>query len=289
MKNKIVVIIGPTASGKTNLAIKIAQNCNGEIINADAFQVYKELNIGTARASEEEKKQAIFHLDGEISIYDEWDIKIFKDKAIKLINDLIKENKLPIIIGGSHLYIDALIYNYDLENTPPRTNKYEKYTKEELFGMLLKKNEETANKIGINNKRRLERALEIYDFNGSLVKKNEQLYKPIIIQTFLPREELYQKINKRVEIMIKNGWQEEVEKIYKKDNEIEKLQALKAIGYKTILESIKNSIPIDIEKIKLDTRHYAKKQLTWIKHHYNDQILYTGMNLNEIIKTINNV
>jgi tRNA dimethylallyltransferase len=205
MKHKIIVIIGATATGKTGLAIKLANTFSGEIVNADAFQIYKEIAIGTARASEEERKQATFHLDGELSIYDEWNIKVFQTKAFEIIDDIIARNKMPIIVGGSFLYVEALVKNYNLSNTNIRNDKYNDLSVEELFEKANKINPIAANKI-INNKKRLVRMLQLFDNSEfELNAQNEPKYEPIYVYTYMDREKIYERINLRCDIMIKQG------------------------------------------------------------------------------------
>lgn len=278
-KPQVIVIIGPTASGKTSLAIKIANDFNGEIINADAFQNYAEMKIGTARATDDERKQAIFHLDGEISITDKWDIKKFQEVANELIAQIINKNKIPIIVGGSHMYVDVLIYNYDLR-APVRNGKYDDKTAAELYDLLLKKDIELAKKIA-NNKKRLARALEIIDSGNIINKKNDQLYTPLFIECTVERDKLYKKINDRVDLMFKAGWKDEVVNIMNKYKDFEKMNACKAIGYIDIINAINNKTSINIDHIKQLTRNYAKRQLTWIKHHYNNQLKFNN-NYDEI-------
>lgn len=285
---KIIVIVGPTATGKTALAIKLAKQFNGEIINADAFQVYQELNIGTAKATVDERKQAIFHLDDCISIFDEWNIKIFQTKANNLIDELSAKKKMPIIVGGSHLYISALIDNYDLSSSA-RDDQYDKWDNEKLYKNVLKLDPLMKDKIDANNHRRLVRALQILKQKKNLRTKNKPLYEPIYICTNASREVIYERINKRFGSMIAD-WKKEVMDLYKKYgyDKLINLQAFKAIGYSNILNAIANNSTIDEEKIKQVTRNYAKKQLTWIRHHYLDCLYYDPDKYNVLIKEINN-
>ncbi|MDR0340745.1 MAG: tRNA (adenosine(37)-N6)-dimethylallyltransferase MiaA [Mycoplasmataceae bacterium] len=270
----ILVVIGPTASSKTKIAIELAKKFNGEIINADAFQIYKELNIGTAKATNEETKQAIFHLNGERSIYEKWDINEFLIEAKKIVHNILSKNKMPILVGGSNLYIDALINNYDLSKVKERSNKYDSCSNDELYNMLLNLNKDKALEIGTNNRQRLLRAVEIVNTGGDFKSRHAKAYQPIYIMNNLSREEIYQKINKRVEKMLELGWVDEVENLYIKDKNIDQLNAFKAIGYKTILNSLICHTKLNIDEIKQATRNYAKQQLTWIRHHYENIIFY---------------
>jgi len=284
--DKIIVIVGPTGSGKTKLAIDIAKAINGEIINADAFQVYKEISIGTAKATQEEIKQVKFYLNSEKSIYEPWDIKIFQDECKDIINKIISKKKIPIVVGGSNLYIDALINNYDL-SADPRDDKYDNLTNEEIYKQLFSLNPEIAKKIDLNNRKRLIRALQINSSNQSYHKKNPKLYDCFIIYSKpTSKEEMYDKINNNVDKMIKNGWKEEIENLYKKDKNVGNLNAFKAIGYQEILNSIINGSDINVDLIKQRTRQYAKRQITWINHHYQDLHVFND-NLISILKDIN--
>lgn len=273
---KIIVIIGPTSSGKSNLAIKVAKEFNCEIINADCFQVYKELNIGTNKPKKEEMNDVKHHLVDFISINDEWDIKKFKEHSEEIIDN---SNKTMIVTGGSNLYIDALINNYDLNNEK-RSNKFSHFSNEEMFDKLKLINEELANKIGVENRKRLERALEN---NGVMNQKKNIKYKCFIIFVNPNREYLYSKINNRVDEMILDGLLDEVKQISNNKN----LNALKAIGYKEI---IKNDFILDKETINLikkNTRNYAKRQLTWCRNKFNsDLTLDSYENLDPIFNRI---
>jgi tRNA dimethylallyltransferase len=179
-----------------------------------------------------------------------------------------------------------LIYNYDL-SAPPRNNKFDDYSCEQLCEYIEKNDKTVLEKIDCKNKRRLIRAAQIIDSGNQLHVKNKPLYNPIIIETSLPsKEELYDTINKNVDKMFNSGWKQEVIDLYKKDNDIGKLNAFKAIGYPEILNSIINNTNVDIDKIKQKTRQYAKRQLTWIKYHYSAHPIYNQKNLNEIFDYI---
>ncbi|GMO23455.1 MAG: tRNA (adenosine(37)-N6)-dimethylallyltransferase MiaA [Mycoplasmoidaceae bacterium] len=283
--DKIIVIIGPTGSWKTKLAVKLAKEYNGEVINADAFQVYKEISIGTSKATTKEMDGVKFHLNGDISIYDSWDIKIFQEKAKKIIAQIVKSKKIPIIVGGSNLYIDALIYNYDL-SAPARDDKYESMDCPSLYELLKNKDSSIAKTVDKENKRRLVRALQIIDSGKPFRHKQEIIYDPMFVYSYIDKDILYKKINDNVDEMISNGWKAEIEKLYKKDKDISKLNAFKAIGYQEILDSILVNKKIDIDKIKQKTRQYAKRQLTWIKYHYTNPFIYTSNNYEELTKKI---
>lgn len=287
MLPKVIVIVGPTSTKKTSLAIKLANKINGEIISADAFQVYKELNVGVNKPTSKQLKLAKFHLINYISINEPWDIAIFQKTANEIINKIITNKKIPIICGGSNLYIDSLIKNYDLTGSKQRSNNYEHLTNEELYNHVFKIDPNTAQKIGINNRKRLLRAYEILNEKNSLSKKNSPLYKPLyILCQHNTRQELYEKINTKVLEMINNGWKDEVKALIKIKPNISQLNAFKAIGYEYILRAIKNNQPVDIAKIQQDTRRYAKRQLTWIRHHYQTDLIFNQTNEKEIINQV---
>lgn len=285
----IVVIIGPTATNKTKFAIELAKQINGEIINADAFQVYKQLNIGVNKPTEEQLKQVNFHLINCINTDQKWDIKKFQDEANKIIRQLIVNHKIPIVVGGSHLYVDALIKNYDLSSFKERDNEFENFSTQELFEKF-ETIDSTKAKTICNNRQRLIRALQIYAHAHSCISpmnnKNKSLYKSLIIFCNDERQVIYEKINQRVDKMINNGWIDEVQTLIHQYTNINKLNAFKAIGYQEIYHALINNTKVDIEKIKQRTRQYAKRQLTWIKHHYEQPLIFNQNNMNEIFTKV---
>ena len=287
MLPKVIVIVGPTSTKKTSLAIKLANKINGEIISADAFQVYKELNVGVNKPTSKQLKLAKFHLINYISINESWDIAIFQKTANKIIDQIINHKKIPIICGGSNLYIDALIKNYDLSCFKQRSNNYDHLSNENLYNHIFKIDANIAQKIGINNRKRLLRAYEILNEKNSLTKRNSPLYKPLyILCEHNTRQELYEKINTKVLEMINNGWKDEVKDLIEKNQNINQLNAFKAIGYEQIFQAIKHNQPVDIAKIQKDTRRYAKRQLTWIRHHYQTALVFNQKNEKEIINQV---
>lgn len=286
---KLIIIVGPTASGKSPLALKIAKDFNLSIINADAFQVYKELNAGINKPTIQELKEVKHFFINSKSIYDEWHLKKFKDEVYELI-DNSKENVF-VVCGGSNLYIDSIIKNYHLVDVD-ETLQYINFTNDQLYERLKKLDSEEANKISVNNRKRLEQALRIIESNNNQKKsemdKNnfDQKYKYILISTKIPRESLYQKINSRVLEMINLGWKQEVKSLLEKDQNIMELNSLKAIGYKEVYDSIINDKDIDIESIQKKTRNYAKRQITWIKNKFQVNIEFDNSNYQEIKKYV---
>lgn len=289
--SKIIVIVGPTTSHKTKLAIWIANKFNGEIINADAYQVYRDMSIGTNAPTTEELSSAKFHLNQTISLKDEWDIKKFQTLCFKTIDQLLNKNKLPIIVGGSNLYVESVIKNYDL-SANKRSCEYDQYDNQKLYDLLSKLNPKLADKIGINNRRRLTRALEVINQKNdkkALEKTNKPIYDYLMIECNYPtRQELYDSINHKVDEMVKSGWEDEVKTIIDKypGTDLSKFIGFKAIGYGDIYYAINNNIKVDYEKIKQKIRHYAKRQITWINNKYPQHLLFNQTNQEQIFNEI---
>ncbi|MBQ6279985.1 MAG: tRNA (adenosine(37)-N6)-dimethylallyltransferase MiaA [Mycoplasma sp.] len=289
--SKIIVIVGPTTSHKTKLAILIANKFNGEIINADAYQVYRDMSIGTNAPTTEELSSAKFHLNQTISLKDEWDIKKFQTLCFKTIDQLLNKNKLPIIVGGSNLYVESVIKNYDL-SANKRSCEYDQYDNQKLYDLLSKLNHKLADKICINNRRRLTRALEVINQKNdkkALEKTNKPIYDYLMIECNYPtRQELYDSINHKVDEMVKSGWEDEVKTIIDKypGTDLSKFIGFKAIGYGDIYYAINNNIKVDYEKIKQKIRHYAKRQITWINNKYPQHLLFNQTNQEQIFNEI---
>lgn len=273
---KVIVIVGATATQKSSMALMLAKELDTEIINADSFQVYKELNVGINKPTKQELQEVKHHFINCISIYDEFDIKIYQDWCIKKIEELNKLNKIPILCGGSNLYIDAVIKGYDLNKTDGRSKieYFDNWSYDEIYNYVLERDRQEALKINYNNTKRIIRAAQIiYTTNKPKSEidnqMNKYIYDKFIIETISNRDDLYEKINERVDKMLSNGWIEEINDLYIKDNNIFNLQALKAIGYKQILDSIINNKQLDVELIKQTTRQFAKKQMTWNNNKYD--------------------
>ena len=266
---KVIVIVGPTGVGKTKLSINIAKDFNLEVINADQSQMRKDLNIGTAKITNEEMQGVKHHLIDFLEPISEYSIKDFQDDARKIIDN---SNSIPLIVGGSGLYVDALITDYDLsieKRDEDVEDKYKDLSNEELYNKLYLLNEEAALKTHPNNRKRVLRYLEIVNEKGKLVDKpNVPYYESLIIFLNKPRETLYSNINKRCEIMFEDGWVDEVRKL--KENNID-INLIKEIGYRDINNYLEGFIDYNhlIDKIKKDTRHYAKRQITWFKNKMN--------------------
>lgn len=264
--NKVIVITGPTAVGKTKLSIELAKRYNGEIINADAVQVYKGLDIGSAKVTEEEKEDIPHHLFDIKEVDEEYTIYHYQKDCRKLIKEVQSRGKTPILVGGTGLYIKAALYDYKLTEEK-ETNTYDNLTDEELYNKLLEVDKDIV--IDKNNRRRLIRALNYYKENNKSINTNttnKLLYDAIFIGLTTDRRILYDKINTRVDIMIKEGLLNEVKVFY--DKNIRTKPLLNAIGYREIYSYFDGNISLEeaIDKIKQNSRHYAKRQYTFFNH-----------------------
>jgi tRNA dimethylallyltransferase len=264
--NKVIVITGPTAVGKTKLSIELAKRYNGEIINADAVQVYKGLDIGSAKVTEEEKEDIPHHLFDIKEVDEEYTIYHYQKDCRKLIKEVQGRGKTPILVGGTGLYIKAALYDYKLTEEK-KTNTYDNLTDEELYNKLLEVDKDIV--IDKNNRRRLIRALNYYKENNKSINTNttnKLLYDAIFIGLTTDRRILYDKINNRVDIMIKEGLLNEVKVFY--DKNIRTKPLLNAIGYREIYSYFDGNISLEeaIDKIKQNSRHYAKRQYTFFNH-----------------------
>ena len=264
--NKVIVITGPTAVGKTKLSIELAKRYNGEIINADAVQVYKGLNIGSAKVTEEEKEGIPHHLFDIKEVNEEYTIYHYQKDCRKLIKEVQGRGKTPILVGGTGLYIKAALYDYKLTEEK-ETNTYDNLTDEELYNKLLELDKNIV--IDKNNRRRLIRAINYYKENNKSINTNttnKLLYDAIFIGLTTDRRILYDKINNRVDIMIKDGLLNEVKAFY--DKNIRTKPLLNAIGYREIYSYFDGNISLEeaTDKIKQNSRHYAKRQYTFFNH-----------------------
>lgn len=262
----IIVITGPTAVGKTKLSIELAKKYNGEIINADAVQVYKGLDIGSAKIRKEEMEDIPHHLFDIKDVDEEYTIYHYQQDCRKLISDIEKRGKIPILVGGTGLYIKAALYDYKL-SLEKEKNTYDDLSTEELYNELIKLDKDIV--IDKNNKRRLIRALNYYKENNKSINENKTdklLYKTIFIGLTTDRDVLYSKINERVDIMIKEGLLDEVKSFYEKNIRTKPL--LNAIGYKELYEYFDGTVSLEvaIDNIKKNSRHYAKRQYTFLNH-----------------------
>ena len=277
---KVVVICGPTASGKTSLSIELAKKINGQIISADSMQIYDEMDIGTAKPTKEEMQGIKHYLIGNVKPTNRYSVSEYKKDATNAIEETIQDNKFPIIVGGTGLYVNSLIYGIDypeIETDLEYRKKLEEIAEKEglnkLYNMAKEIDEKAMEKISPNDQKRILRVLEIYNQTGKTKteleiesRKNGVKYDFRVFAIDLPREILYERINKRVDIMFENGLLEEVQRLYKKYGE-ELYTSIQAIGYKEVIDYINGKYTKEemIEKIKMETRRYAKRQLTWFR------------------------
>lgn len=278
--NKILAICGPTAVGKTSFSIEIAEHFNGEIVSCDSMQLYKYMDIGSAKPSLEELNQVRHHLIGVVEPGEAFSVAKYKKMAVKAIDDISGRGLLPIMAGGTGLYLDALVFDLDFAAPPCdpkiRSELYEiAETKgnEYLHDMLKECDKAAASRIHPNNVRRVVRAIEsaksgvtLSNFSNDL--KRSDKYEFVLIGLRRDRQELYDRINRRVDILIKNGLLDEVKRL-KEMGLSETDIAMKGIGYKEILAYFEGKYDLEaaIDTIKKNTRHYAKRQLTWLKRY----------------------
>ena len=278
-KPKVVVICGPTASGKTALSIQLAQKINGEIISSDSMQIYKDMNIGTAKPTIEEMQGIKHYLIDFVEPNQRYSVAEFKKDAENAIEEILAKGKTPIVVGGTGLYVDSLIYGIeyqdikiDEEYRKELEKRAQKEGLEALYAEAKKIDPEAVKKISSNDQKRILRILEIYKATGKNKTEQEQesrkngvKYDYKVFAIDMNREVLYDRINKRVDIMIENGLIEEVEKLLKKYKEFP--TAMQGLGYKEVVEYLQADITKEemIEKIKRETRRYAKRQMTWFR------------------------
>ncbi len=297
-KSKVIVICGPTASGKTALSIELAKRINGEVVSADSMQIYKDMDIGSAKVTKEEMQGIKHYLVDCVSPDERYSVANYKLDAKKAIEEILKKGKTPIVVGGTGLYIDALIYEIEYQDV--KIN--ESYRKElesikqnqgleVLYERAVKIDPEAMKKISPNDSKRIMRVLEIYEATGknkteqeaeSRLKEIPYNYKVFAIT--MDREKLYERVNKRVDIMIENGLIEEVKELLKKYKEFP--TAMQALGYKEVKEYLDGKLTKQemIDKIKQESRRYAKRQLTWFRK--NKQTIWID-GLNDMQKNIN--
>ncbi len=275
---KVIAICGPTGAGKTKISIEVAKAFKGEIINFDSQQIYKELIIGTAKPSPEESENIPHHLFDEISIFEEMSAGRFIELADRYVKEISERGRLPILVGGTGLYLRAFEYGLFKVSSNPQIRKAlkEKASKEpaSLYEELKKLDPEYASKIHPHDLVRIIRALEVIYTTGKAFSEfqretpffQKKRYPLLKIGIFLPRRELYAKINERVIRMIEAGWLEEVKTLYEKHGE-RVFEKIKAIGYKELYRVLKGELSLEeaIKSIQKETRHYAKRQFTWFK------------------------
>lgn len=279
-KIPLIILTGPTAVGKTDLSIKLSKSLNAEIISADSMQIYKYMDIGSAKITKEEMDGVVHYMIDEVTPDVPFSVSEFQSRSGKYIQKIHEEGKNVLVTGGTGLYLNSLIYNMDFAKSDANNEireKLEQELKENGIDYMHEKlrslDEDAANRIHKNNTKRVIRAIEVClsgqkmnDFSKDL-RYNEK-YKPIIIVLNRDREILYERINKRVDIMLENGLLEEVKKLlemgYTKD-----MISMQGIGYKEMIKYLDGEYTYDeaVEIIKRDSRRYAKRQITWFKRY----------------------
>lgn len=291
--DKVLIITGPTGVGKTKLSIEIAKKFNTEIINGDAYQVYRGMDILTAKIKEEEKQNIPHHLFDILDPTEEYSVATYQTNVRNLIGEFTKQNKLPLIVGGSGLYLDSVIYDYNF-SSEKRNNEteefYKNYSNQELHDELKKLDITASKKIHMNNRKRVLRAIELAK-SGNIINEfnNKLLYDVKIIYLDDDRDVLYDVINKRVDIMVSEGLIDEVTRLSKMNLSI---TATGAIGYKELLPYIRNEVTLEeaLDEVKKNSRHLAKRQGTWFRRKDNiDFIKIDRSNFNNTINQVTNI
>ncbi|MCM3704105.1 MULTISPECIES: tRNA (adenosine(37)-N6)-dimethylallyltransferase MiaA [Cytobacillus] len=278
-KEKLAVLIGPTAVGKTKMSILLAKRFNAEVISGDSMQIYKCMDIGTAKIKEEEMEGIPHHLIDIKNPEDPFSAAEFQQLVRSKITEITSRGKLPMIVGGTGLYIQSVIYDYQFSDAPS-DEKFRKTLEERaeregitvLYKELLDIDPESAEKIHPNNIRRVIRALEIYHCTGKKMSQYQEqqepalLYDAVLIGLTMNRETLYDRINQRVEIMMQEGLLEEVRALY--DQGLMDCQSIQAIGYKELYEYFNERVSLEdaVENLMQNSRRYAKRQLTWFRN-----------------------
>jgi tRNA dimethylallyltransferase len=278
LERKVIVIVGPTCSGKTRLGVNLAEQINGEIISSDSRQIYKYLNIGTAKPEEHILNKVKHYFIDQLEPDEEFNVSKFEKEALEIIGKIFSLGKQPVVVGGTGLYVKALV-----DGIFDTVEKDEEYRKEQLmlrskfgnqylYDKLLEVDPESASKMQPSNWKRVMRALEVYHLTGERIGTHQKKYERKIGYNFIQcglnweRKTLYNNIEIRVEEMIKTGLVNEVEKLLKNDYR-KNLNSLNTVGYKEIISYLDNEISLEkaVELIKRNTRRYAKRQLTWFR------------------------
>lgn len=275
---KVLVIVGPTAVGKTTLSIQLAKMLNGEIISGDSMQVYKHLDIGTAKATKAEREGIEHYLIDCRELTEAYSVADFQKEGRQAIDTIIAKGKLPIVVGGTGLYVQALLYDFELGAKDESTEIREKYQAfAELYGnqclwkVLQQKDPKAAESIHFNNQKKVIRALEVFDKTGFSIltpkKTPKKLYDYFLVGLETDRAQLYERINQRVDIMITQGLLTEAALLYKNQTE----QSVQGIGYKEFFPYFEGKATLDeaTEQVKQNSRRYAKRQLTWFRNRMN--------------------
>lgn len=296
-KNKnLIYIAGPTGVGKTDLSLKIAKKFNTDIVSCDSRQFYKELKIGASPPSYSQLKEVKHHFIHHKSIHDVYNVGKYEKDAITVINDLFKEKDNLILVGGSGLYADSIMYGIDnLPDIPPNIregliNEYNSSGLEVIQNKLKKLDIKYYNEVDLNNSNRIIRALEIIEFTGKpfslfrTKKIKERVFESQVIVMECERNKLYNRINDRVDSMIKDGLEEEALKL----KDFKELNPLNTVGYKEFFNYFEDKLTFTqtVEKIKQNTRNYAKRQITWLKKYNNSIKINYNQDIDNIINEL---
>lgn len=303
MNNKIIVLVGPTAVGKTYASIELAKRFNTEIISADSMQIYKGMDVGTAKITEHEKQNITHHMIDIINPDDIYSVSDFKVESEKIIDRILSENRIPIIVGGSGLYVNSIIYDLDFGKAKSDNKIREHYTAlyhehgaDYLYDLLKDVDAEAAEKIHKNNVKRVMRALEVHNITGRKfsetntdIRKKSEKYDCILIGLSMDRKILYERINERVDKMLSEGLVDEVKSLidqgYNKN-----LISMQGIGYKEIIDYLEGTMSFEesINILKRNTRRFAKRQFTWFLN--DDNVKWFSISsVNEIDNTVDNI
>ena len=296
---KIIAIVGPTASGKTALSVALAKQFNAEIISADSMQIYREMNIGTAKPSMEERQGIAHHLMGHISVEDSYNVATYVKEARLILGDLKQRNIIPVFCGGTGLYLDHLLNNTDFFDIPFDASIREKYEvmaaqkgNSSVFDLLIERDPNLAKKLHPNDTKRVIRGLEVLDITGKCLSelqqesRGEPLFDVLYIGlNYKDRSLLYDRINQRVDLMVKQGLVDEVQKLKASYSLSDTARA--AIGYKELLDCMDSNSSLDdaIDLIKQKSRNYAKRQQTWFGRNKDIHWFYRDEMSDEVILT----
>ena len=270
LENKVIAVVGPTASGKTSYAIELAQKLGGEIVSADSRLVYKGFDIGTAKPTLEERSGIPHYMIDIVEPEVDYSVGLYADEAKKVIRNILSRGKVPIVVGGTGLYLNVLLMNYDLPGVEPDYELREKLRgADNLYEILSDLDIEAAKTIDKNDRKKLIRAIEVVKSTGLPLsqvrgKKSEEFEVEWFGLNF-PRDILYSRINERVDLMVKNGLVDETEHLLKKHARINNL--LYTIGYQEMIAYLDGLLTLEdaMDKLKQNTRRYAKRQLTWFR------------------------
>ena len=283
----IICIVGPTGVGKTKLSIELAKRLNGEVINADSTQVYKGLDIATAKVKEKEKEGIVHHLFDIKNIDEDYTVYDYQKDCRNKIEDIINRGKTPIMVGGTGLYIKASLYDYNFKEETKKRD-YSNYSNFELYNLL--KSIDSNTDIHVNNRKRIERALDYYYEHNELISNNKTdkiLYDVVFIGLTTDRDILYERINNRVDKMIKDGLLLEARKIY--DSKIRSKAVMTPIGYKELFPYFDGVMELNecIDLMKRNSRRYAKRQYTWFNNQMN--VKWFNVDFNNFSYTVNEI